>query len=198
MELLASNLKDIPTETIVEPENYVAIPALQQISYCFDSDELRDMYATLLTSSMRADKKWNVHPGFVGIISQLCPDEAKFLKYLSINSRIPTITLKYVDLLSGIDIIRDFSDISEKIGCERPYDVSKYIDNLVRLGLLQKSMNTSLSDLNVYEPLKHHPYITSRIDEQEIKEFGLKEVDFDLRYVDLTTYGTAFCNVCLN
>ena len=197
-KLLEEKLQNTPPELIRSPEPHIAVPAMQYISYCMDNEELREMYANLLANSMNKVVKNGVHPGFIEIIKQLCPDEAKFLKYLSINSRIPTITLKYVDILGEIDIIKDFSDVPEKIGCEYPYDVAKYIDNLVRLGLLQKSTNTSLSDLSIYEPLKKHPYITDRIDEQEIKEMGLKKADFDLRYVDLTTYGAAFCNVCLN
>ena len=45
-EILAQKLKDVPKEKIVPPEKYVAVPALQQISYCFDSDELREMYVS--------------------------------------------------------------------------------------------------------------------------------------------------------
>lgn len=39
--LLEEKLKRIPEEKIVEPEPYVAVPALQQLSYSFNSEELR-------------------------------------------------------------------------------------------------------------------------------------------------------------
>ena len=60
----------IPEEKLTEPESYVAIPAIQQLSYCYDSEELREMYANLLVSSMNTDTKYQVHPSFVDIISK--------------------------------------------------------------------------------------------------------------------------------
>ena len=33
----------IPEEKLTEPEPYVAIPAIQQLSYCYDSKELREI-----------------------------------------------------------------------------------------------------------------------------------------------------------
>ena len=40
MELLSR--KDVPAEQIVTPEAYVAVPAMQNISYCMDNEELRN------------------------------------------------------------------------------------------------------------------------------------------------------------
>ena len=67
-KLLEEKLKHIPEDKIVEPEPYVAVPAIQQLSYSLDSEELRELYANLLASSMNADKKSDVHPAFVDII----------------------------------------------------------------------------------------------------------------------------------
>ena len=97
-KLLADKLKDIPEEKIVEPEPYVAVPALQQLSYSFDSKELREMYANLLASSMNADKKWSVHPSFVDIIApatfQMQYFPGKFPVYLQ-NYSSTLIFLQY-------------------------------------------------------------------------------------------------------
>lgn len=79
-ESVREKIQAIPEEKLVEPEPYVAIPAMQQLSYCVNNEELRDLYANLLVSSMNADKKWQVHPAFVDIIKQLTPDEAKIIK----------------------------------------------------------------------------------------------------------------------
>ena len=65
------------TDSIVSPEAYIAVPALQAISYCKNSEELRNMYANLLATSMLNDKKEDVHPSFGEIIKQLSPDEAR-------------------------------------------------------------------------------------------------------------------------
>lgn len=47
-ELLKNKIEKIPAEKICEPEPYVAIPAIQQLSYCENSDELRGLYANLI------------------------------------------------------------------------------------------------------------------------------------------------------
>ena len=98
-ETIKEKVKQIPEEKFVEPEPYVAIPAIQQISYCQNSEELRDLYANLLTSSMNADKKWQVHPSFVDIIKQLTPDEAKIIRSIPNfkNNFMPAIDVKLTD-----------------------------------------------------------------------------------------------------
>ena len=50
--LLEEKLKNIHPDKIVEPEMYIAIPTLQAISYSMDSEELREMYALLLSKAM--------------------------------------------------------------------------------------------------------------------------------------------------
>lgn len=52
------------------PEAYVAVPALQAISYSMNSEELRNMYANLLAKAIDIDEKDKVHPAFVELIKQ--------------------------------------------------------------------------------------------------------------------------------
>lgn len=68
-------------------EPYVAIPAIQQISYSYDSDELRDMYANLLANFMDKERSDLVHPSFVEVIKQLNPDEASSLNPSGLRTR---------------------------------------------------------------------------------------------------------------
>lgn len=138
-KLLEDKLKNVPIDQITSPEPHIAVPALQYISYCMDNEELRNMYANLLASSMNKVVKDGVHPGFVEIIKQMCPDEAKILKYIVQYSIIPIITLNYETSTGGTKaIIKDFSDIGEKVNCEKPLEIQKYFDNLIRLGMLEK------------------------------------------------------------
>ena len=78
-QAIEDKIKKIPEDRIVPPEAYIAIPAIQQLCYCQNSEVLRDLYANLLVSSMDADKKWQVHPSFIDVIKQLTPDEARYL-----------------------------------------------------------------------------------------------------------------------
>ena len=98
-DAIKKKVEQIPEDKLVEPEAHIAIPAIQQLCYCQDSEELRDLYANLLTSSMNADKKWQVHPAYVDIVKQLCPDEAKYLKAMP-EYIIPTYPL--IDVLFSV------------------------------------------------------------------------------------------------
>ncbi|MBO5658663.1 MAG: DUF4393 domain-containing protein, partial [Duodenibacillus sp.] len=176
LKLLSEKMSNVPPESIVSPEPYVAVPALQNLSYCMDRTELREMYANLLAHSMTDIQKAGVHPGFVEIIKQLSPDEAKILRNMA-NDIIPTITLRYeTDEGGGIDFIKHFSDIGEKSQCDTPYETNKCFDNLVRLGLIEKSELQSLTNKTFYEELKQHPFIQRYSDPSILKDTSYTKV----------------------
>ena len=162
-KLLQQKLKNIPPEQIVSPEAHIAVPAIQYISYCIDNDELRNMYANLLAKSMSSVMKNNVHPAFVEIIKQLCPDEAKIMKELYKKQSIPTISIRLEkESHKGIFIISNFSDIGNIAECEYPLEFAKYFDNLIRLGLLKQAPPLSeLTPPQLYSNLFNHPLIKS-------------------------------------
>lgn len=198
-KLLAEKLKNVPLDQIQPPEAYIAVPALQYISYCMNNKELRDMYANLLANSMNKVIKNGVHPGFVEIIKQLCPDEAKILRYIYVHTVVPTITVRYENEKNEeIDVIKNFSDVGERTQCEYPFEINKYFDNLIRLGLLETLPDRRLTNEKVYENLKHHPYILKRTGKSVLAQFGYSKANLKEGYMCLTDYGKSFCNICIN
>ena len=202
-KLLEKKLEKVSPEQIETPKPYIAVPALQYINYCMDNHELRDMYANLLASSMNKFVKNNVHPSYVETIKQLCPDEARILKYMAEKINIPTISLYYGNHFNGMKrIIKDFSDVGYLTHCEEPLDITKYFGNLVRLGLLEipdssPSVHSSLSDQQLYEPLKKHPYIQALSKKFDNKEDKSNELEIIEGYASITDYGIGFCSICL-
>lgn len=204
-KLLELKLEKVSPELIEAPEPYIAVPAVQYISYCMDNEELRNMYANLLANSMNKVVKDGVHPGFVEIIKQLSPDEAKFLKYMGEYKRIPIITLNLMTDNNGkIPHVKDFSNVPEIVKCESLYDSEKYVDNLVRLGLMRRSTLSTLTDKTLYEPLKNHPYIIAKQKEAELIIEMTKGITspftktgIDEGYVDLTAFGETFYEICI-
>lgn len=81
-QLLEENLKNKDPEKIVSPEPYVAVPAIQALSYSMSSDELRTLYANLLAKSIYADTKDSVHPAFIEIIKNLSPLDCKVFEFI--------------------------------------------------------------------------------------------------------------------
>lgn len=186
----------IPEEKLTEPEAYVAIPAVQQLSYCYDSEELREMYANLLVSSMNKDTKASVHPSFVDIIKQLTPDEAKLLK--SIKDKVSYIPLVDLQLKNNVDgghitILRNFTNLGDGV-CENAQNICEYIENLDRLKLVCILEDIHLTDKNCYTPLENAPYLLAhkRIPIPEGRSFNIKQKSF---YV--TSFGKAFIHTCI-
>lgn len=146
-ESIKEKVKNIPEDKIVEPEPYVAIPAMQQICYCQDSAALRDLYANLLVASMNKDTKWNVHPSYVDIIKQLCPDEAKYLSIsLYATQAIPYPLIDVVFKNTGYIILSNFTTTYTE-NLEHPENICTYIDNLVRLNLINIPAGLCTSDI---------------------------------------------------
>lgn len=198
-KLLEQKLQNVSPESIKPPEPYIAVPALQYISYCKDSEELRDMYANLLASAMNEVVRDGVHPGFVEIIKQLCPDEAKLLRRLSKWPVAP-----FVDVIAvgkngfAMELVRKFSLIGEIAECEQPLEIGRYFDNLVRLGLLEIKSNVSLYGKHVYEETKEHPYIKERIQNHLKVGTDYSEIIYKEGYVQLTDFGMSFNKVCIS
>lgn len=133
--LLEEKLQSRDSNNIVSPEPYVAVPALQLISYCTNSHALRNMYANLLANSMDSTIKDAVHPAYVELIKQMSPFDASLLSQInSIDSKcfIYKITLKNPNS-NNLTLTRsDQLTISEN-----NYDeLALSIDNLKRLNII--------------------------------------------------------------
>lgn len=198
-KLLQQKLENIPLEQIVSPEAHIAVPAIQYISYCMDNKELRNMYANLLAKSMSSVMKNDVHPAFVEIIKQLCPDEAKVMKEFYKESPFPTLSVRKENKShEGVYIISDFSNIGYIASCEYPSEIMKYFDNLIRLGLLKKASSLSeLTNEKFYEELMNHPFINGIVSTIKLDNEFIS-IEYKKSYISITDFGESFCSVCLD
>lgn len=193
-EAIEDKIKNVPEDKIVEPENYVAIPAIQQLSYCQDNPNLRDLYANLLVSSMNTDTKWKVHPSFVDIIKQLNPDEAKLLSTLKKGMTCPLIDVRLVSPEGFFWVVSaNFTAQAYEILDQRD-NISMYIDNLARLGIIRISNDHLAQErryeetISLFEKTHNIPAITS----DNWKRNYIKKL------FELTEYGVSFVSVVMN
>ena len=194
-ELLAEKLKDKDHSKIVEPEAYVAVPAIQQLAYSFNSEDLREMYANILASSMFEDTKWSVHPSFVEIIKQLSPLDAKALNQIS-TDYVPIVTILKEDKFKKTrhDLINDYClDIVDIY--PNPYLQSSSIQNLQRLGIINIT----------YEKLarpayKYNKYYQDDLYKEILNEYKDSEEKIVVLKgsVEFTYFGLDFCTICCN
>lgn len=199
-KLLAIKLEKVGNENLVPPDAHIAVPALQYISYCMDNEELRDMYANLLASSMNKVVKNDVHPSYVEIIKQLCPDEAKILKKIVEQNNWPLVHLHYnlPNNQGYVCAITNFSNISYLANCEYPGQIPRYMSNLERLGLITTHSSGVIVDETQYMPLEKHTDIQKYLQPQEYKSRGFVNFKFARGYFNITPFGRVFCKICIS
>lgn len=198
-EALRDKVDKIPPEKLCEPESYVAVPAIQQIAYCFDSEILRDMYANLLASSMNVDKKWEVHPSFVDIIKQITPDEAKLLSAFPKNSGkyIPLVNCKIGNTNRGgySTFARNLTlDMYYRI-CDNPNNMCAYIENLERLKIITIPDDLHITNDELYKTIENGELVKKRQEKVTLNEGQM--FCFDRRLFYVTDFGINFINCCL-
>lgn len=195
-EALKDKASRIPADRQCEPEPNIAVPAIIQISYSYDCDELREMYANLLATSMDSKEKSWVHPGFVSIIQQLTPDEAKLLASLPPNqySLSPVIDLRRItDGEEGFEtLFRNFNLLGEGV-CDCPEMSPTYLENLARLKLVEIPDDMCLVDESRYEALSTSEVVTEA---RECLPPGAR-LDIHKKAMYLTNYGLSFIRCCI-
>lgn len=185
-------LNNIPNGNLIEPPLNVIGPAIEASKYYIDSEELREMFANLIASSMNSDKTNNVHPSFIEIIKQLNTDEAKILKYIK-GQHFPTLNVVANQGHSHSPVMENFSDIPYRAECVNPENVHSYLENLNRLGLIKLYSNGTLSDPKVYLALESHTVIKDTIQVAEL----MGQPQLIRSYVQSTMFGTQFYNACI-
>lgn len=192
-KIAAEKAKQIPEEKLTEPEPYVAIPAIQQLSYCYDSKELRELYANLLVSSMNIDIKYQVHPAYVEIIKQLTPDEARLLTCLANNTEemypIIDIIFQKNDRKEFQNICNNFTTVAiEKLISKK--NICSYMDNLERLKLIEISSNVRISDEEIYDIIFKHSFYLNTV--ATLKQYDGLKLSARKKVFYLTEFGRSF------
>lgn len=192
-KLLEQKLQDVEEEKIVTPDSYVAVPALQAISYSMDSEELRNLYANLLAKSMNIDTKDYVHPSFVEIIKQLSPIDANVFKIIFTRQLNPIVDIcrqnkQSVGKIVIYPLVTDISIASYEL-------VSTAITNLATQGLIE------ILDLEYTDEKNYTSIWDSKIYLELTKNLQIPETDtiqIQKKVISVTPLGRLFFNICVN
>ena len=199
-ERVAEKLKDVPSERLRAPEPNIAGPALEALRYTGYLDELREMYAKLLATSIDSATAAQAHPSFVEIIKQLSPDEARLLAYLATRYSVPMIDLRREEKnsSSGHWVVRNFTLLPYEANCLAPAMGPNYLENLQRLGIVELREDYRLigdSGVDLYEPLFVHPAIEA--ERMRIESDNTLKAKIGRNAVILTKFGAQFCAACV-
>ena len=192
-KLLAKKLENIDQDKIVSPESYVAVPAIQAISYSMNSEELREMYTNLLAKAMYKDTKNEVHPSFVEIIKQMSPLDSLVFKYIMERDVNPMIHLNMKNSERSFHILmKNVTDIN--IASQKLISVS--IDNLTRMNLIQIPDDRHYKDERIYDGI-----FQSEFYQEQCRLYPKTEDGYELNYIkkaiDKTNLGILFYEICI-
>lgn len=152
---------DIPPEFLTEPKASVAGSALQGLSLSHDEPSLKELYLSLLSTAMDKRKGEDAHPAFAEILKQLSPSEAVILKIiLSTPGRRPICQIHIQETENSSLLL--FTHVIElydsKTGKPAHFEYAPvYIDNWIRLGLVNVLYPNQLTGSGVYDWVQKTP-----------------------------------------
>jgi len=193
-KLLAQKLEQVSPDKIITPEPYVAIPAIQAISYTMNSEELRNLYANLLAKSMNVDTKDNVHPAYLETIKQLSPEDAAYFKHIYLLETRPLIDVKLALPNSASVTIAANSNLFS-VGYVKNFALS--LDNLCRLGLVKIPIDIWYAEDSIYDQLLATVKSEYTFDKYKHLRPDATDITFDKKRIDITDYGVNFYSTCI-
>lgn len=195
-EAVCEKAAKIPEDKLAEPEPYVAIPVIQQLGYCYNSEGLRELYANLLVASMNLDTKFQVHPSFVDIIKQLSPADVKIIEEMKRKQTpfpIVTVKLNFEETESFQELLIDYSmDLFPLFG--NTEILCATLQNLHRLAIIKIRYDQVIKPDTRYDAIYDDGNYKQLAD-----QFGgvaKTNITFAKGLIELTEYGKSFCNVC--
>ena len=182
----------IPPENIQEPSLKILGPALEASRYYIEEEELRSMFAKILSGSLDNRKNKILHPSFVEIVKQLDVTDANVLKHLKTKNYhesypIPTMRM-IIKKEQGYNVVLPI--IYFITGTEGLDKFSASLTNLERLGLVNLNTDIWNSNDNDYEVIRNNQDVKNIL--ALYPECTLEKTSFTI-----TPLGKNFLKVCL-
>jgi len=195
---LAEKLKNVSPEDIQTPDPAVAGPAIESLRFTGHKEDIAELYANLLATSMDKSTARSAHPGFVEIIRNLSGDEARILSFMAKVQVVPIVDIRQVksDESSGITVCRYVSTIGHDAGCEHRDLTGTYIKNLERLGLIDIPKLMHLTTEGIYDRILNDPPVKKI--EEDLNALEGYKASFDKYYVQLSELGKLFIAACVD
>ena len=165
---------------------------------------MRERYLNLLAASMDAARADRVHPGFLEVLRQLTPDEARIVSLFQHDGPYPLVSVvsRYKHGATISTVLRQFSLLGELAGCEHPRRAPLYVDNLVRLGIAELRRVRLSEDTRMFRAVEEHAEVRAAIAQIEANPSGLARAtdtivaDLQRSALHVTAFGRQFYEAC--
>ena len=194
---LEDKVDAIPRDKQIEPPLHIAAQALEDSKYCIESEELRNLFANLISRAMHSDYSEMIHPSFSKIVQQLSPFDAQMLVLMRdyhVHSGIAVVDYIRRQKDGGYAVLMDCVPAVVPGPCSIEA-ATRSLMSLQRLGLIEIPRDIQFSDNNLYESFLHTPLYKQYSEEWDQCEY---KVDIQKRVARLTVMGLDFVNVCLD
>lgn len=177
-------LADRKIKKVETPPLSIAGPLVFQLIFAKDEPELKELYASLLSSAMDPSET-SAHPSFVSIIQQLTSDEAKILRHIAhIDKDWPSLSEdSAAEGYAKESITLQFKNWCEQAGVVHLNRSDAYMDNLVRLRILHEVIGNDPK----YEPAGYNRY----------GDYEASVSKTEYAFVELTAFGRIFLSACI-
>ena len=179
-------------EMLGPPRTDISLPAIEAMRY----SPLRHEIVYLIAATMDESRSEIAHPAFIEIIKQLTVDEIRLLSALPEKKNvIPLINLNYVDQIDQIKFaVRCVIPESIAEICSKKRAIPTYIDNLLRLKLVEMPSGLKIAQDTYYETLRKAPFLN---DPDHKPPRQLRKL-IERRVLRLTSFGEAFRTCCID
>lgn len=187
---VTEKLTNIPTENIVTPDPRIVVPAIESLRYTGNKENLRELYANLIANSMDKNTLKNTHPSFVEILKNINSDEGILLQAFAINQTHAIIDINAEQNGGFISLLRNCVKFHENLNIKYKDLIPSYLDNLIRLGLLEIPENHLLLDVLKYEEIENSPVFSNLKFENE--NLLNRKIIFNRKIIRTTSFGYNF------
>ncbi|WP_289066942.1 DUF4393 domain-containing protein [Alistipes sp.] len=190
-------LEKVPEEKRCEVHPQIGTPIVEKLSYT-TTDEIADLFTTLLANASNVDKVNVAHPSFVNMIERLSTDEARIIKYLIDSIDVPYCSFRAISNNDGggfLTIGDHLTLIPYYVSLDYPQNINAYLSNLVSIGVLIDKVGLYKIDKSNYDEICEKNDLNGL--KQRLVPTVFKNIEVSKSYYEITSFGRLFIDACI-
>ena len=182
--------RNVPKHRVTSPNLEITIPAVEAMRY----STLRREIAGLIASTMDLENASDAHPSFLNILSQLTRDEMNILAVFPGKGRVLPVANLWVTYSAKNTEILHRNIVPSSIArlCDVKSRIPTYVDNLLRLQLLQEPDGIRIEDNRLYTNLTRQTFCSRLLDDAHTR----RNSKLEKRAMAISGIGETLVRVC--
>lgn len=193
-------LEAIPEEKRCSVYPQIGTPIIEKLTYT-TSDEIADLFTTLLADASNMDLSYIVHPAFITMIERMSPDETNIIKYLDDKTEIlycrfnGIVKMEEANRKGFVTLEKYVTLLPFEIQFMFPQNLEAYLSNLVGLGILSDMHGQYKYDEKSYNSIVQNSDYDKLLTEYVPNEY--QSIEIEKGFYEVTDLGKLFIKACL-